>query len=572
MKVKVSEQLYRTVGASKMAPFAVVEEGKFGWQKFVEVDLDTFSVAQLKKFSDLIKSHRDVRGTPTLLYDIATWIKALERRGFAKPRTVQHFYALLLKYLGEALGHRLYAKDEDRDVWFAYYVGDVGYVPEHKGRDGITPAHVTMNLFWEEFGGRHSASKTFWPDDCVGMPVEEALLRESYIIETPDLRDQYLQDRTKFLAEVGQVGKQFLATGVATDDLDGNKERSDGWWRPRARTICLDREGESSHVVIDVFRETDEEDRDRDKHFSEWFWTHQHDKGDEEDREDLSPEDVDQKPIIEVPLHPMLACFDLRRHLRLRIHVGQLTEYCYDKTLGEKLVLPDDSRALVEILLGQTGEFKDIIAGKGAGMVILCAGPPGTGKTLTAEVYAEVMARPLYTVQCSQLGVSPDELENELLKVFVRSQRWKAILLLDEADVYVSARGRDLTQNAIVGVFLRTLEYYKGVLFLTTNRSDLVDDAVASRCVARITYAVPSPQDQKRIWRILADTSGVKLADETIDGVVAKFPTLSGRDVKNLLKLAFLIAESRGEDVTFKLIDFVQRFKPTETEGSSHAR
>ena len=98
------------------------------------------------------------------------------------------------------------------------------------------------------------------------------------------------------------------------------------------------------------------------------------------------------------------------------------------------------------------------------------------------------MQRPLYSVQCSQLGLEPADLERELLKIFTRAARWNAILLLDEADVYIHRRGSDIQQNAIVGVFLRVLEYYSGVMFLTTNRAELVDDAIASRCLARIDY------------------------------------------------------------------------------------
>ena len=47
------------------------------------------------------------------------------------------------------------------------------------------------------------------------------------------------------------------------------------------------------------------------------------------------------------------------------------------------------------------------------------------------------MQRPLYSVQCSQLGLEPADLERELLKIFTRAARWNAILLLDEADVYI---------------------------------------------------------------------------------------------------------------------------------------
>ncbi len=226
-------------------------------------------------------------------------------------------------------------------------------------------------------------------------------------------------------------------------------------------------------------------------------------------------------------------------------------------------MLPKETTDLVNMLVEHKGVFSDIIKSKGGGVIVLCSGSPGTGKTLTAEVYSEVMARPLYSVQTSQLGINPDDLEDELLKTFARSQRWNAILLLDEADVYVHKRGDSLQQNAIVGVFLRVLEYYNGVLFLTTNRGQDVDDAIASRCVARIEYKMPTIDDQKKIWRIISDVMDCKVTDKVIEEVTKKHNDLSGRDIKNLLKLGKLVSEAKKQPISFKTIDFVKRFKPT---------
>jgi len=146
-----------------------------------------------------------------------------------------------------------------------------------------------------------------------------------------------------------------------------------------------------------------------------------------------------------------------------------------------------------------------------------------------------------------------------------RAARWNAIALLDEADVYVMARGDDLIQNAIVGVFLRVLEYFPGTLFMTTNRSDMVDDAIASRCIARINYGLPSKLDQAKLWRILADTAEIPLADPVIAEILKSHADLSGRDIKNLIKLANSVARSRGTPITADMVDFVKRFKPTKT-------
>jgi AAA+ superfamily predicted ATPase len=188
-------------------------------------------------------------------------------------------------------------------------------------------------------------------------------------------------------------------------------------------------------------------------------------------------------------------------------------------------------------------------------------GPPGVGKTLTVEVYSEVMERPLYKVQSSQLGTDPQSVEKQLKEVLQRSERWGAILLIDEADVYIHERNADIEQNAIVGVFLRVLEYYRGVLFMTTNRGTIVDDAIISRLTARFRYEVPNINDQRKLWRILADQNNIKLADAEIEIIVLRMQKLSGRDIKNLLKLAFVAEIRTGKPVTASTVERVAKFR-----------
>jgi SpoVK/Ycf46/Vps4 family AAA+-type ATPase len=261
----------------------------------------------------------------------------------------------------------------------------------------------------------------------------------------------------------------------------------------------------------------------------------------------------------DVPLHPYVMTFDLKKHRRQSVHVNGLEVYEYDEQMSDKLVLPEEQKRLITMLVEhKDAGFRDIVAGKTGGAVVLLAGPPGVGKTLTAEVYAETERKALYSVQCSQLGTDPNTLEQSLMSVFSRAKRWDAVLLLDEADVYVHERGNDIQQNAIVGVFLRVLEYTSTVMFLTTNRPQDVDDAVASRCLARIVYKVPGEDERQRIWAVLAQVAGAELHKD-----VRKFSQanrMSGRDVKNMLKLAMLVA--KGEVVTEKTLEFVKQFQP----------
>lgn len=106
----------------------------------------------------------------------------------------------------------------------------------------------------------------------------------------------------------------------------------------------------------------------------------------------------------------------------------------------------------------------DIIEGKGQGLVILLHGPPGVGKTLTAETIALTTGRPLLTVSVAEIGVTARDAEKSLTPVFADAARWGAVLLMDEADVFVEERTKGaLERNALVSVLLRCLEYYKGM-------------------------------------------------------------------------------------------------------------
>ncbi|GAA3954221.1 ATP-binding protein [Gordonia caeni] len=252
-----------------------------------------------------------------------------------------------------------------------------------------------------------------------------------------------------------------------------------------------------------------------------------------------------------VPVITAVRVFDLGAQDFLDVNTGDLTDYAYQPHLQDKLVLPDDQRELLSILTTDISVFTgDIIDGKSAGNVILAKGRPGVGKTLTAEVYAEVTGRPLYSIHSGSLGVTPELVRKNLEVIFDRAKRWDAVLLLDEADVFVMERGFDLSQNAIVAEFLRTLEYFDGLLFLTTNRIDGVDEAILARCAAVIEYNPPGPDAAREVWTILAAGNDVVLADDLLDDLVGGFPEITPRDIKMLLRLALRMAAHRGVELS----------------------
>lgn len=78
-------------------------------------------------------------------------------------------------------------------------------------------------------------------------------------------------------------------------------------------------------------------------------------------------------------------------------------------------------------------------------------GPPGVGKTFTAEAVAERANVPLYAMSASMLGSEPTEIGTNLDSALTLCKLWNAMLLLDEADVFMAARSsNDIKRNELV--------------------------------------------------------------------------------------------------------------------------
>ncbi|KAI4858765.1 P-loop containing nucleoside triphosphate hydrolase protein [Hypoxylon rubiginosum] len=194
-----------------------------------------------------------------------------------------------------------------------------------------------------------------------------------------------------------------------------------------------------------------------------------------------------------------------------------------------------------------------IVKGKGRGLIILLHGVPGVGKTSTAETVAEATGRPLLPVTCGDIGESAADVEKNLEQIFTNSHRWGCVLLLDEAEVFLTKRNlQDLTRNAMVSVFLRALEFYSGILFLTTNRVGTIDEAFKSRIHISLYYAPLDWKTSKLIWQVNIRRSQSKVdtdRDEIIRFAKKHFfrsdenSRWNGRQIYNAFKTAIALAE-----------------------------
>ena len=213
----------------------------------------------------------------------------------------------------------------------------------------------------------------------------------------------------------------------------------------------------------------------------------------------------------------------------------------------------------------------------GDGLIILLSGPPGTGKTLTAEAVADRTHRPLFYLQAEDLGINAAQLGANIKKVFEMATEWDAVILLDEADVFMAERHpQDIARNELVSIFLRELEYFRGIIFLTTNLYDTIDTAFRSRVSLHLLFRPLTMEARLSVWRkFLARVTGPGLREKALleheDGADAESGpanaiseedlaelsawVLNGREIKTAVKMVTTWCAHKGHAMTLERLE-----------------
>lgn len=281
----------------------------------------------------------------------------------------------------------------------------------------------------------------------------------------------------------------------------------------------------------------------------------------EEDKKAL-PTFTDEEYLI---ASPVVLGFAFAEKLWLEFTVSGVKDIVWNEGAYNSLVLEDNTKDIVRALVEShkyhpAESIDDVIQGKGKGLVAVLHGPPGTGKTLTAEGISELLKCPLYMVSAGELGTDPRTLEAELQKILDIAHAWGAVLLLDEADVFLEKRTiQDIHRNALVSIFLRLLEYFQGILFLTTNRVETFDDAFQSRIHIALRYGELSQKAKKAVFKMFIERVRVLEGIETMPFTEDDYNSLArnnlnGRQIKNTIRTAQALAVNKKEPLSMEHI------------------
>lgn len=172
-------------------------------------------------------------------------------------------------------------------------------------------------------------------------------------------------------------------------------------------------------------------------------------------------------------------------------------------------------------------------------------GSSGTGKTLTATLLGKEFDRPVYRIDLSQV-VSKfiGETEKNLEKIFVQAENKNWILLFDEADALFGKRtqtksSNDKYANQEVSYLLQRVENFNGLVILTTNFKNNIDDAFLRRFNSIIQFTKPTIEERLKLWeKFLPKKASLK--EQNILEIVAQNYDLNGAQIVSAIAFACL--------------------------------
>jgi hypothetical protein len=195
------------------------------------------------------------------------------------------------------------------------------------------------------------------------------------------------------------------------------------------------------------------------------------------------------------------------------------------------------------------------LAGRlGAGVRALFTGPSGTGKTLAARLLASVLGADLYRLDLSSVvNKYLGETEKNLSRIFARAEEADVALLLDEGDALLTQRtsvqtANDRYANLETNYLLQRLESFEGILIVTTNAGERIDDAFRRRMDVVVEFRPPDALERWQIWDLHLPAKHE--VDERFLEEVSTRCALTGGQIRNAVLHASLLALDDGRAVT----------------------
>ncbi len=243
----------------------------------------------------------------------------------------------------------------------------------------------------------------------------------------------------------------------------------------------------------------------------------------------------------------------------LRPRMNELAERVESSVEWDDLVLPKKQKDVLAELLGHARHraqvyedwgFGSKLQDRGLGISALLSGPSGAGKTMAGEVIANALGLDLYRIDLSAV-VSKwlGETEKNIRRLFDAAEDGGVVMQFDEADALFGKRSEvkdahDRHANIEVSYLLQKLEVYRGIVILTTNLKDNIDQAFLRRIRFVLDFRFPAQREREEIWRRIFPAA---VPIKSLDYQVLSRLNVAGGTIRNIaLGAAFRAARDES--------------------------
>jgi hypothetical protein len=254
--------------------------------------------------------------------------------------------------------------------------------------------------------------------------------------------------------------------------------------------------------------------------------------------------------------------------IRVGHRVGEVAQRVTQTAKWDQVVLPAPVLTVVKEMVAFAKHGEKVLGDwgfaaryhYGLGLTALFSGPPGTGKTMLAGLISRELGLDLFRIDLSRvLSKYIGETEQRLGRLFEEGKRGGVALLFDEADSLFARRTEvkssvDRYANLEVNFLLQKMEEYSGVVILTTNFADSIDEAFKRRIRFHAQFPMPNQEEREQLWTAMIPPKA-PIQDEVAFDLLAKAYEFSGGEIKNAVLRAAFYAAVEDSPLTLELLD-----------------
>jgi DNA replication protein DnaC len=227
-----------------------------------------------------------------------------------------------------------------------------------------------------------------------------------------------------------------------------------------------------------------------------------------------------------------------------------------EQQINDLIIPTKDIQILESLTKRYLLQLKSNQSNSTGGLVALFYGSPGTGKTYAAGALANALNKDLIELDCSALrNCYYSESEKSVKKVFRIMQTMSVelnnppVFLINEADQLIHFRTdranfSSRTDNSIQNIILEELEHFTGILILTTNLENNIDEAYFRRIHLKLKFNPPDYDCRCKLWKLHLKHYPVE-SDIDVSMLASSYLFTGGQ-------IALVLQNAHGEVITRK--------------------